>query len=295
MKHGSPTDRPSAIKEQRVTVAGQMPVALAYAEWEPEDAYKGTVVAIHGLTRQKHDFDFVAGTLARNGYKVLAVDVPGRGGSKWLADTSLYNLDFYADTLSAFLKALGLSRVHWLGTSMGGLIALRLADKGRGQLMRSLTLVDITHKPHRPGLERIMSYVTEDLPSFTGPAQYLEVLRKNLPLGDTTPDYVWERYAEHQLKKSGDRYVFHFDPKIARRAHEDFKSALDLSGGMKKIDCPIALVAGGRSDICTQTEIDDAKALQPGLVLHVCPDAGHVPALADAASQQFIYRHISNA
>ena len=295
MKHAGPLEKPTALREQQIPLAGGKPLTLAYADWQQEDAYRGTVVAVHGLTRQKRDFDFVAATLAKNGYQVIAVDAPGRGGSSWLADPNQYNLDFYADVFVAFLKNLGFTRVHWLGTSMGGLIALRIAEKDKANMLRSLTLIDITHKPHRAGLERIMGYVVENLPVFTSPAQYLDILKKNLPLGDMTPDYVWSHYAEHQLKKSGNNYIFHFDPKIARRAQEDFKKPVDLTAGMKKISCPVALVAGGKSDICTAQEIADTKALQPDLQVHICPMAGHVPALADAASQQFIYKNISNA
>lgn len=295
MKTGNPADKPTEIKEQAVSLPLLPRLKLAYAEWEPAEAYKGTVIAVHGLTRQKRDFDFLAGTLSANGYKVLAVDAPGRGGSDWLINPVLYNLDFYADAFTAFIRALGLSRIHWIGTSMGGLIAMQIAAKGRGSLLRSLTLVDITHRPNRAGLERIMGYVNADLPTFASPAQYLDLLRKNLPLGEQTPDYVWKHYAEHQLVKRGDRYAFHFDPKVAQRAHEDLKFPVDLAAGMQQVACPVALVAGGVSDICTPAEIEDMKALQPGLLLHICPNAGHVPALADVATQQFIHRHISAA
>lgn len=296
MKLASPLDKPAGIHQQDITVSGYLkPITMSYVEWTPEDAYKGTVIAVHGLTRQKRDFDFLAATLSKNGYQVLAVDAPGRGGSSWLADPNLYNLDFYADVFTAFMKQLGLTRAHWVGTSMGGLIALKMAEKGKGKLLRSLVLIDITHKPHRAGLERIMGYVTENLPSFSSPEQYLDIIHKNLPMGDSTPDYVWRHYVMHQLKKTGTGYHFHFDPKIARRALEDFRKGVDLTEGMKKIECPIALVAGGISDICTKTEIEETKALQPSIAVHICPTAGHVPALADAASQQFIYKIIGNA
>ncbi|TAL33291.1 MAG: alpha/beta fold hydrolase, partial [Alphaproteobacteria bacterium] len=181
MKIASPLEKPAAVAAQAITVAGYpKPITLAYADWQPEDAYRGTVVAVHGLTRQKRDFDFVAATLAKNGYQVLAVDAPGRGGSTWLGDPNLYNLDFYADVFVAFLKHMGLTRPHWLGTSMGGLIALKMAEKGKANMFRSLTLVDITHKPARAGLDRIMGYITEDLPVFSSPDQYLEIIKKNL-------------------------------------------------------------------------------------------------------------------
>ena len=56
---------------------------------------------------------------------------------------------------------------------------------------------------------------------------------------------------------------------------------------------PLALVAGGKSDLCTAQEIADLQALRPDLQLHICPDAGHVPALADSPTQQFMIGFIN--
>lgn len=294
MKTGTPADKPTAIKLIDIPYGGGKPVPLCYAEWEPIDMYKGTVVAVHGLTRQKRDFDYIATTLANNGYKVLAVDAPGRGGSGKMYDPNAYNLDVYADIFALFMKLLSLQRVHWIGTSMGGLIAMKMGEKGLAAKLRSLTLVDITHKPNHAGCIRLTGYITENLPTFASVDQYIEILKKNLPIG-RVPEYVWRHYAQYQLKKTGDAYTFHFDPKIARMAIAGLKAGIDVSAGLKKIDCPVALVAGGKSDLCTVAEIADLKALKPDLKLFIDDEAGHVPALADSAAQQFIYNFVSNS
>jgi pimeloyl-ACP methyl ester carboxylesterase len=294
MKTGTPADKPTAIKLVDIRYGGGKPVPLCYAEWEPIDVYKGTVIAVHGLTRQKRDFDYIATTLANNGYKVLAVDAPGRGGSGKMYDPNAYNLDVYADIFGLFLKQLSLQRVHWIGTSMGGLIALKMAEKGLASKLRSLTLIDITHKPNHAGCQRLTTYITENLPTFQSVDQYTEILKKNLPIGPV-PEYVWRHYAQHQLKKNGNVYAFHFDPKIARMAVPGLKAGVDLTAGLMKVECPVSLVAGGKSDICTAVEIADLKAVKPDLALFIDAEAGHVPALADNAAQQFIYGFIGNS
>ena len=58
---------------------------LAYLEWGDPGAAR-TVVCVHGLTRNAHDFDVLAAALAERGCRVIAVDVAGRGASGWLAD-----------------------------------------------------------------------------------------------------------------------------------------------------------------------------------------------------------------
>lgn len=267
------------------------PVSLCYAHWRPEGALKGTVVAVHGLSRQKRDFDYIAGFLAENGYATYAVDAPGRGGSDWLPDPDDYNLMAFADIFAAFLRQMNLPKVHWLGTSMGGLLALVMAMKGDGGFFQTLTLNDITHRPNRAALDRITAYMSENLPVFPQAEQYHGFLRQNLPLGDV-PDHVWTHYAEHQLKKVTNGYTFHFDPKLVRRAIVDLKSDIDLTEGVKQLACPLALVAGGKSDLCTAAEVEDIRALRPDVKIYIVPSAGHVPALNDDATQQFILDHL---
>jgi len=48
-----------------------------YLEWGVNDG-RPTVLCVHGLTRNAHDFDRLAERLARH-YRVIAVDVVGRG------------------------------------------------------------------------------------------------------------------------------------------------------------------------------------------------------------------------
>ncbi|MGH7922459.1 MAG: acetoin dehydrogenase dihydrolipoyllysine-residue acetyltransferase subunit, partial [Candidatus Dormibacteraceae bacterium] len=69
---------------------------------------------------------------------VLALDLPGQGGSD--KDVGAGDLPFLVATVTGFLDALGLDRVHLAGHSMGGLVAgaLTLQHPPR---VRSLTLI----------------------------------------------------------------------------------------------------------------------------------------------------------
>ena len=51
---------------------------LAYWEWGPREAER-TLVCVHGLTRQGRDFDVLARTFARKGYRVICPDLRGLG------------------------------------------------------------------------------------------------------------------------------------------------------------------------------------------------------------------------
>ncbi len=261
---------------------------LGCARFDPpaETETRGAVVAVHGLTRQKRDFDFIGRSLAADGWQVYALDAPGRGESMRLPPEE-YHLDKYAEIFAAALRQSFDKPVHWLGTSMGGLIALTMAARGDADLFKTVTLVDITHRPHPAACARIADYVVENLPILSSIDAYLDVLKINLPLGDVSGD-VWRHYAEHQLRKTDAGFIFHFDPKIARLAAPMLRAGIDITEGVRKMSCPLALVAGGKSDLCTAQEIADLQTLRPDLQLHICPDAGHIPALADSPTQKFI-------
>ena len=67
-----------------------------------------------------HDAKLYAPLLAA-GYRVIAVDPPGWGKSG--KPDATYSIEWYLHWLEHFVKALGLSRVVLVGSSMGGLLA----------------------------------------------------------------------------------------------------------------------------------------------------------------------------
>src|SRR5687768_7698240 len=130
------------MRLERLPVGGGFgDLTLGYVDWGPADTGR-TAVCVHGLTRNARDFDALAAALAADGFRVLAVDVAGRGRSDRLADPALYTNVTYAGHLRRFLTELGLARVDWIGTSMGGIIGMLLAA-GEDSPIGRLVLSDI--------------------------------------------------------------------------------------------------------------------------------------------------------
>lgn len=260
---------------------------IGYAEWTPDAPNGETVICAHGLSRQKRDFDYLAQYLATNGYRVLCVDAPGRGDSSWFPTAEDYTLANYAKAFIEFIETLRLPEVHWIGSSMGGLIAMAIAEEGRADLFKTVTLVDVTHRPNDAACKRISDYIGERVPIMANVEQLVGITKITLPLGDVSED-VWRHFAAHQLVKTDKGYEFHFDTKIAPLAKKDLANGIDHTDGLVNIACPIALVAGAVSDLCGPAEIDDLLALKPGTPVHRVPHAGHIPSLSDADTQAFI-------
>ncbi|MDE2358887.1 MAG: alpha/beta fold hydrolase [Betaproteobacteria bacterium] len=133
---------------------------IAYTEWgDARNAH--VVLCVHGLSRNSRDFDPLAEELETR-YRVVCMDVVGRGDSDWLADKSGYSFSTYLSDAASLIARVttpvtgGLldslharlggsrpaARLDWVGTSMGGLIGMLLAAKP-GSPIRRLVLNDV--------------------------------------------------------------------------------------------------------------------------------------------------------
>jgi pimeloyl-ACP methyl ester carboxylesterase len=83
------------------------------------------IVCIHGLGGTKASFLSTVSALAPEGYRVIAIDLPGFGDShKPLA--AAYNAPYFAGAVMELLDTLGIDSAHMVGNSMGGRIAIEL-------------------------------------------------------------------------------------------------------------------------------------------------------------------------
>jgi Predicted hydrolases or acyltransferases (alpha/beta hydrolase superfamily) len=94
------------------------------------------VVFAHGLLFDKSIFaDQIAALEDR--YRCIAFDFRGQGESE--ITRSGYDMDTLSDDAAALIEVVGASPCHFVGLSMGGFVALRLAIR-RPALLRSLIL-----------------------------------------------------------------------------------------------------------------------------------------------------------
>ena len=91
-----------------------------------DDGAGPVVVALHAALHDRHDFDPILPTLAR-GYRVIAVDWPGHGESAAPEAPFTPAAALYADVLEDVVSALDLPAAVFIGNSVGGFAAARLA------------------------------------------------------------------------------------------------------------------------------------------------------------------------
>jgi pimeloyl-ACP methyl ester carboxylesterase len=246
--------------------------AVHYFERGPRDAE--VVVCVHGLTRNAHDFDRLASSLAER-YRVVAVDVVGRGGSGWLTDPRHYTYAQYQADMNALLARLDVERVHWIGTSMGGLIGMFLAALP-GTPIASLLLNDVGPFVPKSAMQRIAAYLGDQ--RFSS----LEALERHLrtvlaPFGPLT-DADWAHLARHGHRVLDDgALALAYDPAIA----ENLKGIgdVDLWSFWDKVRCPTLVLRGAESDLLSAETALAMEKRGPRAKVVTFPGVGHAPAL----------------
>ncbi len=258
-----------------VVEADGLSAEIAWLDWGEEGA-KRTVVCAHGLTRNAHDFDRLA-TALQDRCRVLAVDVPGRGRSARLPDPTQYTVPVYAGLLKAWLDRLGLARVDWIGTSMGGLIGMTLTAADPARVDR-LVLNDIGAFIPKAGLEPLAAYVGLD-PRFASLDEAEAYLRRvHAPFGPLS-DADWRHLAEHGVVRDDDGYRLRYDPAITVPGGEDGVEDIDLWPLYEAISCPTLLLRGANSTLLDAETADAMTRRGPKATLVTFEGIGHAPAL----------------
>jgi pimeloyl-ACP methyl ester carboxylesterase len=207
---------------------------MAYGQWGDFGAGH-VVVCVHGLSRQGRDFDVLARALvarADHPVRIVCPDVVGRGRSDWLKDPMGYQLPHYvADMLSMLAQLQGQAPVDtldWVGTSMGGLIAMGIC--GTPQLapepgndraaalpvaVRRLVLNDVGPAIQWQALERIGIYLGR-AGRFDSVQQAADAMWAiSTSFGPHTPQQ-WLALSQHMVRPLPEGgYTLHYDPAIA--------------------------------------------------------------------------------
>jgi pimeloyl-ACP methyl ester carboxylesterase len=253
---------------------------IAYREWgDPRNAR--VLVCVHGLTRCARDFDRLAEALSDR-YRVVCPDVAGRGDSDWLADPALYQLSQYVADMVTLIARLDVESVHWVGTSMGGLIGMALAAQP-GTPVARLVMNDAGPVVTRVALQRIASYVGKvpEFPDLEAAEKFQRAVAA--PFGPHS-DAEWRFLTEIMVRPNGNGGLrAHYDPRIgdAYRASLPEKD-LEMWPLWNAVKCPTLLLRGAVSDLLTPQTAARMAETGPGAKVVEIPGVGHAPTLLHA-------------
>lgn len=255
---------------------------MAYVEWG-DPANRDVLVCVHGLTRCGRDFDFLAAALCDR-YRVICPDVVGRGRSDWLPDKSRYALPQYCSDMVTLLARADADRLHWLGTSMGGIIGMALAAMPRTPIAR-LVLNDIGPVITAAALARIGQFLGQ-APRFGSIEEAEAYVRLvSAPFGRLTDDQ-WRHLTIHTQRATADGgFEMAYDPGIAEPYRRELGEGKDVNLWpiYDAIRCPTLALRGTESDLLTAATAQQMSARGPKARVIEIPAVGHAPMLMDSA------------
>jgi proline iminopeptidase len=250
-----------------------------------DPASRSVVLALHGGPGSSHDYLLPVADLARQGHRVVFFDQLGCGRSEVPTDRALFSIEHHVAETEAVRRVLGLGRVHLLGSSYGGLLALSYA-LAHPESLRSLTtvggLADV------PFAQREMNRLRAELPrplqetldrcereGRTGSPEYaaacMEFYRRFLCRVDPWPEEV-----TRSLDYCSTRPVYAYMNGPSEFTITGTIRDIDITGELHRIRVP-TLVLGGRFDEVTPRVAEQIHSRIPGARSVTFEASSHMP------------------
>ena len=266
---------------------------IAYQDWGSENSQHQTV-CVHGLTRNKHDFDHLARSLSDIS-RVICIDIAGRGESDWLPNPDKYNYQTYVSDIKAIFAKLKLSNAYWVGTSMGGIIGMLLSADSP-YLIKKLILNDVGPFIPKSSLLRIKEYVGDSV-QFKSIAESTTYFKRILSGFGDLSDQQWDQLARNSIKPLEDeKFTLHYDPSIANAFQGELED-VDLWNIWDVIEAEVMTIRGENSDLLLEKTLTEMGTRGPKSKTAVIQNAGHAPALLSESEikiiKEFLFSHAS--
>jgi len=225
------------------------------------------LVLLHGWGLNSDIWGAFAESLARS-FRVTLIDLPGLGRSEPLQEMSL------SSVTDALLSAAPAGGCHWLGWSLGGQLALAVAERAP-ERVSSLTLVAanpcfVARDDWSCGMEQSQ---------FNAFAESLEQdVRKTLNRFAVlqTQGSRTARAELKQLKAA----MNHTGPEGLTAALQLLKS--DLRPALAALGCPAQLILGAEDPLVPWALASRARALNPQLDVEMLAQSAHLPFISHA-------------
>ena len=262
---------------------------LHYRDYDgPRD--RPPILCIPGLTRNARDFAPVAERFAGE-WRVLVVDLRGRGLSEYDPDPSHYVPQTYAADLLKLLDQLGIADAVFVGTSLGGIVTMVMAMRD-AERIAGACLNDVGPEIEQRGLERISSYVGKPT-TYSSWDELARALMDNNH--DAFPGWDlarWAAFARCTASERDGAIRFDYDPAIA----DGFNAAAsappaDIWPYYRALaGRPVLLLRGELTDLLEPAVAERMVREIPDVELVEVPGVGHVPALDEPESLAAIER-----
>jgi pimeloyl-ACP methyl ester carboxylesterase len=251
-----------------------------------------TVLCLHGLTRNSKDFEDLAQYLSRR-YRVICPDLRGRGLSDYDPRWQNYKPAIYLADIARLLTSLSVRRVSVIGTSLGGILGMRLPQLLPGAIA-GVVLNDIGPEVDPVGIARIRTYAGK-LPPVASWDEAVAQLRLVFNAAwPGLPDETWKRLVRRNYREDATGTpVLECDPQVGEALRAAPAGDLWPLWGQLG-DLPVLAIRGALSDLLSASTLARMQREKSDLATLTVAERGHVPLLDEpeclAAIDTFLAR-----
>jgi epoxide hydrolase 4 len=240
------------------------------------------VVLVHGWACSAYFFRRLMGPLAEAGYRAVALDLRGHGGSSRPTTTEPYTAVAMRDFVLAALDAAGISSAHVVAHSLGGGVSLDVAAHAPSRV-RSLALL----APVGLAPVRFVTWARVFTPVMVAPLVPYAVPRWSIPL---LLRAVYGREGRWASRDVDEYWAPTADPAFARALHallHHYRFAPRGDSELAAVQAPTLVLLGDR-DLLVRSRASGRRAQAAGWPAVTFAGAGHV--LAEEVPDQVLQR-----
>ncbi len=237
--------------------------SISYLAMGPSDG--DVVLFIHGFGADVNGWMFNQPALAQDRL-AIALDLPGHGRST--KDVGSGDVTFFSEIITDFIDQKGFDRVHLVGHSLGGGIAVQAASHPS---VKSLTAI----APIGLGKEINSGF----LEGFLSPKRR-KALRPVLEQLVADPSLISRDMLEDVLKFKRMDGVETALRAIIAASFDAGTQSVDLAGAFEQLSIPITVIWGESDRIIPAAH---SEGLPAAVTVEIIPDAGHIPQMEASA------------
>lgn len=232
------------------------------------------IIFLHGGGQTRHSWQRSLEVFARQGYSVMSLDARGHGESSWSPEAK-YDLNELSLDLLEIIEHLPKPPVL-VGASMGGLTAINCLTLSHKAIMHGLVLVDVVPQINANGADSILSFLNQHTNGFSSLEEAADIISQYNPYRNR-PKRLHGLMKNLRQRPDG-RLYWHWDPDFFKCS--DLRHYGQLENRLKQacttIDFPTMLIRGEKSNVVTDTGVDNLRECIPQLQVFEVQKAGHM-------------------